>query len=218
MIYMFQNLHTSMMAAAAASQKTALLLVLLVFYTQLGFGQSVVNERRYEISVLGFSIGEMTANRSKSADSTIYKVKSNVSFWFFGKVNVDFRVDTRFAKNQIVWSRSSSSSNKGNFQSEVKWNGKLYEVEASSYKFENSKPIHEPVSLSSAMLFFHEPKENQPLLGEAFGLVSRVKKLSADNYEVTINGNTNRYYYENGVMVRAEMESPIKNYVIKLVQ
>jgi hypothetical protein len=206
------------MEAAVASPRIALLFLLLAFTTQFGFCQSVVNERNYEISVLGFNIGEMTANRSKSADSTIYKVKSTVSFWFLGKVNVDFRVDTRIANNQIVWARSVSSSNKGDFQSEVKWNGKFYEVDASSYKYENSKPIHGSVSLSSVMLFFHEPKENQPFLGEAFGLLSKVKKLSPNNYEITINGNTNRYYYENGVLVKAEMESPIKNYVIKLVE
>jgi hypothetical protein len=218
MISMSRNQHTSMMVVAAASLKFTFLFLLLAFYSQIGFSQGVVNERHYEISVLGFNIGEMTANRSKSADSTIYKVKSNVSFWFLGKVNVDFRVDTRMTKNQIVWARSTSSSNKGDFKSEVKWNGKFYEVDASSYKFENSKPIHDSVSLSSVMLFFHEPKDNQLYLGEAFGLVTKVKKLNASSYEVTINGNTNRYYYENGVMVKAEMQSPIKNYMIKLVR
>ncbi|MFN3999413.1 DUF6134 family protein [Algoriphagus sp.] len=215
---MSQNLLTSTMGVAAASQRLALLFVLFVLAHQTGFGQGVVNERHYEISVLGFNIGEMTANRSKIADSTVYKVKSNVSFWFLGKVNVDFRVDTRLAGNQIVWAKSNSSSNKGDFNSEIKWNGKFYDVDASTYKFENKKSINEPVALSSAMLFFNEPKDNQALLGEAFGLVSRVKKLSATSYEVTINGNTNRYYYENGVMVKAEMQSPIKNYVIKLVK
>lgn len=215
---MFQDLHTSTTAGAAASKKTAILLVLLAFYTQVGFGQSVVNERRYEISVLGFSIGEMTAKRSNSKDTTIYKVKSAVSFWFFGKVNVDFNVDTRVKNKQIVWSRTFSSSNKGDFQSEVKWNGKLYEVDASTYKFENNKPIHDPLYLGSVMLFFHEPKEGENFLGEVFGLVSKVKKPTTNCYEVTINGNTNRYYYKNGVMVKAEMESPIKNYIIKLVE
>jgi hypothetical protein len=218
MIFMSQNLHTSTMAVAAARRILGLSVVLLVFSYQTGFCQAGINERHYEISVLGFSIGEMTANRSKSADSTVYKVKSNVSFWFLGKVNVDFRVDTRMAKNQIVWARSTSSSNKGDFKSEVKWNGNFYEVNATSYKYENKKPIHDPVSLSSVMLFFHEPKDNQAFLGEAFGLVTKVKKLSPNSYEVTINGNTNRYYYENGVMVKAEMQSPIKNYVIKLMR
>jgi hypothetical protein len=68
------------------------------------------------------------------------------------------------------------------------------------------------------MLFFHEPKEGEDFLGEVFGLVSKVKKIENNGYEVNINGNTNRYYYENGVMVLAEMESPIKNYLIKLVE
>lgn len=218
MIFMFQNLRISTTVAVAASQKLALLLFIFFFSTQVGFGQSMVKERKYDITVLGFNIGEMTANRSTSKDTTIYKVSSAVSFWFFGKVNVDFNVDSRIKNKQVVWSRSNSSSNKGDFQSEVKWNGKFYEVDASTYKFENSKPINQPVPLSSVMLFFHEPKGGEDFLGEVFGLVSKVKKIENNGYEVTINGNTNRYYYKNGVMVKAEMESPIKNYLIKLVE
>lgn len=217
MILMVQNLRISTMVAAAI-QKPALLLLVIVFSTHVGFGQSIVKERKYEITVLGFNIGEMTANRSTSRDTTIYKVNSAVSFWFFGKVNVDFNVDSRNVGNQVVWSRSVSSSNKGDFQSEVKWNGKFYEVDASTYKFENNKPINQPVNLSSIMLYFHEPKGGEDFLGEVFGLVSKVKRIENNGYEVTINGNTNRYYYENGVMVKAEMESPIKNYLIKLVE
>lgn len=217
MTSMFQNPLISTTAGAAVSKKLILLVLALVFVLGDGFAQNQSNERNYEITVLGFKIGEMTANRSKSSDSTLYKVKSNVSFWFFGKVNVDFRLDSRFANNQVVWTRSFSKSNKGDFQSEVKWNGRHYEVDASTYKFENSKPIYDLITLSSVMLFFHEPKANQDFLGEVFGLVSKVKKISTNVYEVTINGNTNRYYYENGIMVKAEMQSPIKNYLIKLV-
>jgi hypothetical protein len=218
MIFMFRNLPSSMMVGVAASRKIHLLLFFLVFSSGDVISQNFSNVRNYEITVLGFKIGEMTANRSKSSDSTLYEVKSNVSFWFFGKVNVDFRLDSRFANNQIVWTRSFSKSNKGDFQSEVKWNGRHYEVDASTYRFENSNPIYDPVSLSSVMLFFHEPKSNQDFLGEVFGLVTKVKRISEGTYEVSMNGNTNRYYYENGIMVKAEMQSSIKNYLIKLVK
>lgn len=215
---MFRNLPISMTAGVAASRKFAFLLVLFALLVQVGHAQDLVKERNYEITVLGFNIGEMTANRTNNKDTTIYSVSSKVSFWFFGKVNVDFSVDSRLRNNQIVWTRSFSSSNKGDFKSEVKWNGKFYDVNASTYKFKNDQPIHDPVSLSSVMLFFHEPKGNEDFLGEVFGLVSKVKKIENNGYEVTINGNTNRYFYENGVMVMAEMESPIKNYLIKLVK
>lgn len=215
---MIQNQPITKMGSCSLSKVAGFTLVMLVLTMQNGFSQNSLTTRHYEISVLGFSIGEMTANRSKSADTTIYKVSSQVSFWFFGKVNVDFKVDSRFAKNQIVWARSFSTSNKGDFQSEVKWNGENYKVDATSYKFENNKPIMNPVAFSSVMLFFHEPNGIEDFLGEVFGLVTKMKKIEGNGYEVKINGNTNRYYYENGIMVRAEMESPIKNYIIKLVK
>ena len=218
MTFMFLSRHTSMMAVAAAKPKLILLLVFFTLSFSKGYSQNITNERDYEITVLGFKIGDMKANRSKIGDSTIYKVKSEVSFWFFGKVNVDFSVDTRLLNRQIVWTRSFSSSNKGDYKSEVKWNGLNYQVDASTYKFENKKPIYDPLYLSSVMLFFNEPNEGDDFLGEVFGMVSKVKKIENNGYEVTINGNTNRYYYRNGVMVKAEMESPIKNYLIKLIE
>jgi hypothetical protein len=217
MTSMFQNPPTSTTAAVAVSKKLLFLLIAFALSIGAGFSQNQSNERNYEITVLGFKIGEMTANKSKSSDSTLYRVKSNVSFWFFGKVNVDFNADSRVVNNQVVKTKSVSKSNKGDFHSHVKWNGKYYEVDASTYKFENSKPIYDPISLSSAMLFFHEPKPNQDFLGEVFGLVSKVNRVSEGTYEVSMNGNTNRYYYENGVLVKAEMQSAIKNYLIKLV-
>ncbi|WP_198672972.1 DUF6134 family protein [Algoriphagus litoralis] len=215
---MFPIQRTSTMVGAAVSQRLALLLLVFAFSAQDGKAQNFATERNYEITVLGFSIGEMTANRSTSRDTTIYQVSSEVSFWFFGKVNVDFSVDTRLKDKQIVRTESFSSSNKGDFESKIKWKGDFYEVNASTYKFENTKPIKKPLYLSSVMLFFHEPKEGDDFLGEVFGLVSKVKKIENNGYEVTINGNTNRYYYKNGIMVKAEMESPIKNYLIKLVE
>lgn len=215
---MFQNLLTSTTGGAAAKLKFAVFILIFSFSFQSGFAQGQVNDRNYDITVLGFKIGGMTANRSTKNDTTIYKVKSEVSFWFFGKVNVDFSVDTRVKNKQVVWSRSNSSSNKGDFHSKVKWNGKFYDVDASTYKFENKKPIEDPLFLSGVMLFFHEPVGGEDFLGEVFGLVSKVKKIENNGYEVTVNGNTNRYYYKNGVMVKAEMESPIKNYLIKLVE
>jgi len=217
MIGMIQNLRFSTMMAAA-NQRFALLLLFILFSAPVGFGQCLVNERKYEITVLGFNIGEMKANRSTNKDTTIYSVSSNVSFWFFGKVNMGFTVDTRLKNKQIVWTRSFSRTNKGNFESEVKWNGSFYNVDASTYEFENKKSIEDPLFLSSVMLFFHEPKGGEDFLGEVFGLVSKVKKIENNGYEVTVNGNTNRYYFKNGVMVKAEMESPIKNYLIKLVE
>lgn len=218
MIVTFLNRRSSMMEVAAARPKLLLILVFFILTYRAGFAQNSTSERDYEITVLGFKIGEMKANRAKTGDTTVYKVKSEVSFWFFGKVNVDFSVDTRLKNKQIVRTQSVSSSNKGDFHSEVKWNGNYYDVKAATYKFENEKPIEKPLYLSSVMLFFNEPKEGDDFLGEVFGLVSKVKKIENNGYEVNINGNTNRYYYENGVMVKAEMESPIKNYLIKLVE
>jgi hypothetical protein len=212
------NQPISMTAAAVVKKILPILILGLFFCGYESFGQQKIKERKYDITVLGIKIGEMVAGQFTYQDSMIYKVNSKVAFWMFGNVNVDFEANSWISDGMVVKTNSTSSSNRGNFSSNIQWNGKFYEVDASNYKFENKKPISDPIDFGSVMMFFHEPKAGNLFLGEVFGLVDKVRRIENNGYEVTINGNTNRYYFKEGVLVRAVMENSIKNYVIKLVE
>lgn len=194
------------------SLKPRLLLILIIFFLPLMvFGQEEV---KYDVSVAGISIGEMTAVKRKSGQKTFYEVKSEVSFWFFGKINLEYFVKTEFLEKQLLYADTQSKTNRGDFRTLVQWDKDHYKVDSKNYKYENNDPIRKPLHFSSAVFFFEEPNGINQFLAEGYGLLSPIKKVK-DYYEVDVNGNKNKYYYVNGVLDKAVMYSPIKNYVVK---
>ena len=49
-------------------------------------------------------------------------------------------------------------------------------------------------------------------------MVSKITEIEPHGYEIEINGNRNKFFYENGEMDKALMENPIKNYVVKRIK
>lgn len=191
---------------------------LLVFFISIFFllpsmvsGQEEV---KYDISVAGISIGEMTAVKKNSGQKTSYEVRSEVSFWFFGRINVDYLVETEFLEKQLISADSKSKTNRGDFRTLVQWDKDHYKVDSKNYKYDNTDPIQKPLYCSSSVFFFEEPTHVKEFMAEGYGLVSPIKKVK-DYYEVDVNGNKNKYYYVNGVLDKVVMYSPIKNYVVK---
>lgn len=188
-------------------------LICLVFFISLAVVRAQ-GEVRYDISVAGISIGEMTAVKRKSGQKTFYDVKSEVSFWFFGKINLEYFVKTEYLDKQLMYADTQSKTNRGDFRTLVQWDKDHYKVDSKNYKYENNNPIRKPLYCSSSVFFFEEPTVIREFLAEGYGLVSPIKKVK-EYYEVDVNGNKNKYYYVDGVLDKAVMYSPIKNYVIK---
>lgn len=191
----------------------------LCFCLVLGlFGSAIANEtvHYYDITVAGFTIGEVKASRVIDGDRTEYEVNSLVSLWFFGTLRIEFSINSIYEKGQFISSRTVSKSNRGEFLSLINWDGEKYIVDANSYKFTNSKSLLNPIYVSTALMFFGEPEESrEEFLSENYGLTSSMKRLENGVIEVEIDGNRNKYYFENGELVKANMQSPIKNYVLK---
>jgi hypothetical protein len=56
------------------------------------------------------------------------------------------------------------------------------------------------------------------MISETFGLTSKITEIEPHEYQIEIDGNRNKFFYENGNMERALMENPIKNYMIKRIR
>lgn len=178
-------------------------------------GQESTISQNYDIVVAGFRIGGMTAQKIESLEETKFEINSLVDFWFFGRVHVDFLQKADYLNGQLNEASTVSNSNRGNFQTNVTWNGDHYEVDANTYKYENKEPINQPIYSSPARLYFEEPKHGDILLSENFGLVTTVVEDEPGVYSIEVNGNTNTFYYEEGVLQKVVLENSIKNYVIR---
>ncbi|EIM78917.1 hypothetical protein A3SI_00615 [Nitritalea halalkaliphila LW7] len=191
---------------------------LIPFLSRVYVSEAQVVTHKYEISVAGFSIGEMQAKKQSKENSIIYSIESKVSFWFFGRVEVDYGIETRYDGSKVVESKAYTKTNRGDFTSHVQWDRGGYEVDAETYKFENKERIEGPLRFSSARMYFHEPTNETFFLAENYGLKAPVKKVQ-EYYEVDVNGNKNKFYYDaEGVLIKAVMQSPIKNYVISRIE
>ncbi|WP_339703262.1 DUF6134 family protein [Algoriphagus aquimarinus] len=192
--------------------------VITVFFLLLGsslncFSQTKTN--KYDIVLAGFTIGSMQADKTTSPKAEDYQLHSKVEFWFFGKIHVEFLQNVNFQNGQLMKATTKSDSNRGNFVTTVNWNKDHYDVDANSYKFHNEESIKQAVYGTPAKLYFQEPKNGDELISENFGMLTKVIELEKGVYEIDVNGNTNTFYYEGGILQKVVLENNLKNYSIK---
>ena len=214
---MFPNPLISTMGEVAAKIRViGILLLMLVFGSGSSFSQEKEEILTYEIVVFGLKIGELEAKKvSEEPGKLRYQVESFVKFWFFGNVDLQFSTQSHFDSGRIVNTLSESKTNRGDYFSKIRWNGNQYEVEASTYKYENQKPLNGPLSWCSTKLFFEEPKPGNVFLSEVYGVSQKIVQVQPNVYEITIEGNKNRYFYQSGILEKVVIENPIKNYQIR---
>jgi hypothetical protein len=191
--------------------KSSLFICLYLFFCNSVKAQETI---KYDVSIAGISIGEMIAKKEQKNQEIHYELKSNVSFWFFGKINLDYLTHAVYQGKKLVSAKMDSKTNRGDFNSNILWKEDHYEIHSSNYKHELDTTIYHPFEFSAAVFYFEEPKNVDKFLAEAYGLPSPIFRKK-DFYEVDVNGNKNRFYYKEGKLEKAVMEFPIKNYVIK---
>jgi len=197
---------------------TVLVLIAVVTVFPWNESQAQSTKKSYEILLAGFQIGKMDVEELKKGSLIEYNLKSLVSFWFFGKINVDLSIKSIYKDGMMLSSESKSVSNRGSFYSNIKWNGKSYDVDSHTYEFDNNRAITKPIPFSTVKFYFQEPMNGLTMVSETYGLTSLISELESKTYRIEIDGNKNKFFYENGEMEKALMESPIKNYVIKRIR
>lgn len=175
-----------------------------------------IEKREYDITAAGIRIGVMTATRENIDNQTWYTLHSEVSFWFFVKVKVVYSVKSLYKNNQLITSTVVTHSNKGDFTSTVTWRNDHYDVRVEGYKYKNEVSINEPISYNSARLYFEYPHSISSVLADNYGLMVPAENIQKDIYTVTVQGNTNKFYFKSGKIIRAVMHHPIKNFEVKL--
>ncbi len=168
--------------------------------------------RYFDIKLAGVRIGEMKATKTQQDSSIYYTLDSKVSFWFFVSVSVDYTSQALYQNGKLVYSKSTSKSNKGNYGSAIVWNKDHYDVDVTNYDYSNKKSIQKSISHNVATLHFEEPKQVKELLIDGFGLMTPVTRLKEGTYQLEVMGNINTYQYKDGKLITANMYSKLKNY------
>lgn len=188
--------------------------ILLLGFRFYAFSQNANAEdvRYFDIKLAGVSIGEMKATKKQEDTTTYYTLDSKVKFWFFVTINIEHKTQVLYHNDKLVYSKSTSVSNKGNFTSNIVWNKDKYDVDVNSYDYTNKKSIGAPIHHNVVTLYFEEPKTVKEILLDGFGLMTDVTTTKPGLYQVDVIGNKNSFEYKDGRLVLANMYSKFKNY------
>ncbi|MDQ3048060.1 MAG: hypothetical protein M3R27_10965 [Bacteroidota bacterium] len=192
------------------------LLIFLVFH--LNTQNCHAKTTAYTIEFSGIKVGNLYTNVQTVNGITIYQLSSLVDFWMVVKVKIAYKIVVKFDATKMLESQVNSLANGNSYHSTIIWNEDHYNMDCHTYKYDYTATRTEPIKSSLLQLYFIKPESDCLMLSENYGKDASVKKIAEDVYQVETQGNKNKYHYKNGILVMAEMHSPVKNYLIKIVE
>jgi hypothetical protein len=157
-------------------------------------------------------IGEMRAIKSISGNVINYSVQTKISFRVFQSYDINYQLSSSYKNDQLVETVLKNVVN-GKLENNVKliWNGEKY------IGTNNNKPyeIKERIKISTAYLYFHEPKVATKVFSDKFSEFNHIESEGNGIYTLHLSdGNKSKYTYKNGICQEA---TTVKNFVkIKL--
>jgi hypothetical protein len=193
---------------------TFLTIIILLGFSFYVFSQDKpIEETKYfDIKLAGLTIGEMKVTKKLEDTITYYTLDSKVKFWFFVTIQVEHKTQVLYQNNKLIYSKSTSVSNNGNFTSDIVWNKDKYDVNVNSYDYTNKNSIDKAIEHNVVTLYFNEPKTVKKILLDGFGLMTDVTTSKAGLYQIDVLGNKNSFEYKDGKLIQANMYSKFKNY------
>jgi len=193
-----------------------LLPVLITLSVMSGHCQATSgNEIRYfDIRFAGIKIGELTATRTARDSITLYSLESVVNLWLATSIEMHHRIETEYRGKKLFSSTSISRVRNDTYISTTQWRDGHYQTKVDSHKNHHSNPIYSTVECSIARLYFEEPVNVRWTLADSRGVLNTVNHVRSGDYEVSGDGNTNKFSYENGSLVRASIFSTVRYEVV----
>lgn len=199
------------------NRRLIFILLIIGFYSNL-FAKNTLT-RHFDIRIAGFKIGALTAHQEHVNDSiTNYNLTSKVSFWLFFRVNVDYSYFSTFLNGKLIASEIKTVTNRGNYTSTSKWEKDHYKVKVDAYEYKKDTILTAPITFNIAKLYFEEPTIGTKIYADGYGIFSTAESEDEKSFLVEVMGNKNKYYFKEGLLVRASMDSPIKNYEVQLIR
>ena len=177
---------------------------------------TLAQQKVYNITVAGISIGDLNIRRYDKADLTHYEMSTKISFWLFFRVEATYAMQAVYRGDQLISSKSQTHTNKGDFKSSTEWDGRQYQIHIDAYQYKKDTVIVEPTHFNVGRMYFDKPAAGQKIYADNFGLLTPAEK-SGNEIVVRILGNSNTYRYKDNVMYDASMYHPVKNYRVKIV-
>jgi hypothetical protein len=190
-----------------------LLIIILILNSQLVKSQN--ETLNYDLSVAGNSIGTLTTVKTVKGNSITYTANSTATVHIFGETQISTSLTVEFT-NGILQSSHYKIEKNGtlNDESTIILKDGIYNVN----HYGKTSQINSPITYSTTMLYFDEPKKVDTIFAELEGINKNITKLETSIYQLTDPGNnhTNKYIYENGVLKEALISHTLFNFKLTL--
>jgi len=182
-------------------------------------GQAQTVSQKYAIEVAGLRIGTLTHARTTSPTAVVYEQISDVQFWFFGKIKIYYKVGSRHAPNhQLLRSDVDATSSRGNFHSDIVWNGDHYDINVEQYKYSRRATEAQPIDFTINRMYFEEPVGRTRVFADYFGNYATVAPTARGSYRVRIDDREDEYFYEKGRLVKIVKQNSVKNFLVRRLE
>lgn len=172
---------------------------------------------QYTIISNNNKIGTLTAEKSVANNVTTYKVNSNSKMKIFLTVDYSYTLNCTYKKDTLLYSSITTYLNGR------QWN-KATTDKISSNIYKTTNDNHEnklfiPITYSGTLLYFKEPNTVTNVYSEIFTDFNPIKKIDNHIYQLTNskNGNTNKYFYANGILQKAIIQHKLMTIELQLI-
>lgn len=171
---------------------------------------------RYDVVLLGQTVGEVNAVCRNNNGQVDYTIKSKVQLRLIPGGNISTAIEASYANNILqhaVASRETGRDNK-NKSTTTRKNTSGYEVILNGTRSQLREPS---IRYSVACLFFTEPQNISRLFSETLGTFLPLASLGNHQYKLQMpDGNDNIYSYANGKLISVEVNQTLGKVYFKL--
>ncbi len=180
-----------------------LFITLLIVVNQ---GVATAQTLHYKVVWRGDSVGYIKTYKFDSANFEVYKVKSLVTFWFFGRRSIKteysevfqdqklISAEVRYFKDEELRERCSTILKNSLYQIEL--NGDI------------QPPIMNPIYVTTTTLYYYKPDRAKSVYSERFGEMMPLEEINDSEIRIEKpNGRYNEYTFENGICKRVKVDN-----------
>jgi hypothetical protein len=165
--------------------------------------------------VAGIRVGSMVATRTISEDITVYNLKSDVNIYLFHWYRVLDEITSTYSNGKLLNATIKTSVGHKNYSSTVEWRKDHYEINIKGYNYSKTCTEANPITWSVARLYFEEPPYVAEIFSEDYGIFSEVYVIKPHCDQLVLLGKKDKFIYENNELHKADMQSTIKDFIIK---
>ncbi len=181
---------------------TALAIIIVSSFHE-NFGQDL----KYSVMWKGDSVGHVIADRYDSADFDVYKIDSEVRFWFFGSRVIKYTYRTLYRQDTLIRAFTRYTRN-GDLKAEssISINGNGYDVMVDG---DHSLITHpHPIDRSVTAIYHNEPVTLKQIFSERWGTLLKVESPGPNHYFIEKpDGRSTEYFFEDGICRKVVIEN-----------